>query len=204
MAGNPILTYLPLNGTLAGTDRNGAFTATGSGALRWQPAEGARVNYCVNPQFAVNMSGWQPNGGVGASATRIADGRFSGGFACRVVAPGDQTYRGIVGSPSNTPLNVPAFSVSQITMSFDIIVESGPISNLQVGINGYTADNSYIGTTGTATFSLSAQNVLERKSLTMTLNTSNFYNYAKFVPYVVGGQLASVQFLVSNVVVEFG
>ena len=26
MAGNPILTYLPLNGTLAGTDRNGTFT----------------------------------------------------------------------------------------------------------------------------------------------------------------------------------
>jgi hypothetical protein len=43
---NPILTYLPLNGSLAGKDRvTGTFTATTSGAIRWKPMDGSRVNY---------------------------------------------------------------------------------------------------------------------------------------------------------------
>lgn len=50
---NPILCYLPLNGTLQMRDRlsPNLSTATGSGALRWAPAEGARINAFPNPSF---------------------------------------------------------------------------------------------------------------------------------------------------------
>jgi hypothetical protein len=60
MAENPILTYLPLNGSLAGRDRldDGLFTASGSGAVRWQPAENARLNLATNTKFQVSSTGW--------------------------------------------------------------------------------------------------------------------------------------------------
>lgn len=81
MAGNPILTYLPLNGTLAGTDRNGTFSATGSGALRWQPADGARVNYVLNPRCANDTANWT---GSTSTISRVADAEFVGGYALNV------------------------------------------------------------------------------------------------------------------------
>jgi len=49
MSENPILTYLPLNGSLAGRDRlTGDFTATGTGAVRWEPADPGRLNLAAN------------------------------------------------------------------------------------------------------------------------------------------------------------
>lgn len=202
---NPMLTYLPLNGTLAGKDSSGSnFSAVGSGALRWQPAENARVTYCINSRFANNTDGWATNGGSGASITRIADSRFAGGFACRVVAPNDTSYRGLLQSAASVPLNIPAYSITQITISFDIIVESGPLTGLRTGINIYSANNAYVSSSGSAGFSVSAFDTIERKSVTVTPNTANFYKGDKFVVYVANGQLSTSQFLISNIVVEFG
>lgn len=202
-ATNPILMELSGNGSLAGRDRAGAFTATGSGALRYAPAPGARVNLATNARFANDASRWQTNGGPGASIARVADARFSGGFACRVFAPGDQAYRGLVQSPASQVLNAPDSSVTQVTISFDIIVESGPISGLQAGTNSYSANNAFLATPSNANFSVSALNSLERKSLTMNANAT-LYSGSKIVAYVLNGHLADSQFLISNIVLEFG
>lgn len=75
MATNPIRAYLPANGTLAGRDRSGVFTATGSGAVRYDPSgtgfiiEEATTNLVTNPWRAVNNTGWSATNGSTARTT---------------------------------------------------------------------------------------------------------------------------------------
>ena len=59
---NPMLMFMPLSGSLVGYERNNptsrahaspkSFTATGSGAVRYQAASGARINLVKNPRLA--------------------------------------------------------------------------------------------------------------------------------------------------------
>lgn len=197
---NPILTYLPLNGSLAGRDRiTGSFTATGSGALRWQPAEGARVNYCINSRFESNTNGWVGNGaGV---ISRITDSRFVGGVACRVVASNSLTYNGITQTATLLSPFVDATQTT-LTISFDILIESGKFSGLTLGCNVYTADGTYLGGLGSASAGTSALGVLERKTYTITLGGSHAAG-TKFGMYLVNGTADATQFLISNIVVEY-
>lgn len=190
---------LPLNGSLAGTDRNGAMTATGSGALRWAAAPGGRTNQSVNSRFATNTNGWSSNGGVGASITRIADGRFAGGTACRVVAPGDTNYRGIVQTASGVPNNI---ETGVITVSFDIIVESGRYQNLQLGVVSWAASGAFVYSPN-AVFSVSGYDVLERVSKTLA-PVAQFYDGSRMGSFVWNGAAEASQFIISNVVVEYG
>ena len=90
---NPILCYLPLNGTLQLRDRlsPNLSTATGSGALRWAPAEGARVNYCLNSRLAVGTSNWI---GSTAALSRAVDPLFVGGTALETTISSAGTGRG--------------------------------------------------------------------------------------------------------------
>lgn len=200
---NPILTYLPLNGNLAGRDRNGVFTATGAGALRWQPAEGARVNHCLNSRFSTNTTYWGTNGGGGNSITRIADDRFSDGFAARVVVVGGQPWYGIVGGASTSILNSPAASDTYITVSFDIVVESGPTSGLEVGIQSLTADAVTLLGGPITTFNVASTNTLYRISKTLSI-TPMTYSGSLVRFYLGVGQIASAQWIISNVCFEYG
>src|SRR6478735_1101786 len=140
MVPNPILTYLPLNGSLSGKDRNtGAFTATGSGAVRWSPAEGARINYWPDPKGmmyastsyygkASGVTLTQTTGSNGYYAVRATRTGASGGFGFYL--------NGI--SSSNVPLN--AVSGHNFVLSFDIRANT----NLQLNIDYY--DNEQYNT----------------------------------------------------------
>lgn len=200
---NPILTYLPLNGTLAGKDSSGSnFSAVGSGALRWAPAKGARINYAINPRFANDGNGWGVNG-VGGSVTRVTDARFAGGAALRVVATDSQPYNGMTQQGSFVP-NIKDGAFSQVTLSFDILVESGKFASLTAGVSGLDAAGGFVSGGGASgTFSVSGLNTLERKSLTLTF-AANHLLTSKFIFYASNGSNDATQFLISNIVVEYG
>ena len=77
---NPFLFLAPLNGSLAFQDRAGGGTLTGSGAVRYQAASGARTNLMTNPRFGAGVNtGWTTNGAT-ATNTIVSDADF-GGYA---------------------------------------------------------------------------------------------------------------------------
>lgn len=74
---NPLLFLAPLNGSLAFQDRAGVGTLVGSGAVRYRPALGARVNYFANPGLGTDDTGWTDAGN--ATGSRVADADFLAG-----------------------------------------------------------------------------------------------------------------------------
>lgn len=90
---NPFLFLAPLNGSLAFRDKQGTGTLTGTGAVRYQAASGARINLVHNPRFATNTNGWLASGGT-ALIARVADTSMPGGFGVQVDAT--TTAHGIV------------------------------------------------------------------------------------------------------------
>jgi len=51
-----------------------SLTATGAGAVRYRPAQGARINLAKNPSFETNQSGWGVSAGAGETITRLTTG----------------------------------------------------------------------------------------------------------------------------------
>lgn len=72
MGGNPLLFLAPLNGSLAYQDRAGGGSLVGSGAVRYQPASGARTNLVKNPS-AVTSAGNTWTATTGGSVARVTD-----------------------------------------------------------------------------------------------------------------------------------
>ena len=89
---NPCLMYIPGNSLTAyerqspsyGDGRRKALSLTGSGAVRYQAASGARTNWFPNPGLASNATSWTDAGA--AVGTRTADGDFRSGWCDEVVA----------------------------------------------------------------------------------------------------------------------
>ena len=67
-----------------GDGRRKALSLTGSGAVRYQAASGARTNWFPNPGLASNATSWSDAGA--AVGTRTADGDFRSGWCDEVVA----------------------------------------------------------------------------------------------------------------------
>ena len=92
-AENPLLLLFPGNGSLTayeranpriGDGRSKALTMTGSGAVRYQAAPGARTNYFANPQLGTGATGWSNAGS--ATGGRTADTDFASGQCWESVA----------------------------------------------------------------------------------------------------------------------
>lgn len=84
---NPFLFLAPLGGTLAFQDRSGGGTLTGSGAVRYQAASGARTNLIRNPRAATNTNGWGYYAGAGAASPgSIASDATQGIFGSAIKA----------------------------------------------------------------------------------------------------------------------
>ena len=83
---NPCLLFCSGNGSLtayervnptSGDGRKKALSMTGSGAVRYKAASGARTNYFPNPQLGTNATGWVTAGS--ATSARTADTEFASG-----------------------------------------------------------------------------------------------------------------------------
>lgn len=91
---NPVLFYAPLSGTLGFYERsisNRAHhapktgTMTGSGAVRYQPSGGARVNLLKVPSMETGVAGWSAaNATIAQSAEWSIFGGFSAKLTCTV------------------------------------------------------------------------------------------------------------------------
>ena len=201
MADNPILMLLEGNGSLAGRDRSGAFTATGSGALRYAPAPGARVNYALNPRFAVDANNWGPNL-AGVTVARVADARFSGGFAGEITIDGSAPGQGVQQSLVATPYNLPP-SFTNVTISFDIAIQSGDGSNMRVGISKADAAGTFVSGGVNGSFAGPAIGTVERRSVTIGAPAS-LVGTEKLYPRIENTSAAPLVFRISNIVFEFG
>lgn len=93
---NPAMFLAPLNGNLAYRDRSGIGTLTGTGSVRWMPAEGARVNYAVNGSAEDSSTfGSHWNAFTGATVDRTSGGGSHDEYFVRVDAPGTTAYNGM-------------------------------------------------------------------------------------------------------------
>lgn len=138
---NPTLLHLPLSGSLSGTDRNGAVAATGSGALRYLPAQGARINYALNPRFANDTATWTTQ--ISGTLTRIAgDGMISA--ACAEVTIIASSGSGLVsGNAPASTATVPDGGGAVYTVSAAMkLVSGGP--DVALGVLFKRADGSTI------------------------------------------------------------
>lgn len=68
----------------------GVVTAIGSGAVRYLPAQGARINLISNPRAGIDLANITGTGG--AVLTRVAEG--PNGTAVKVVSPGAASFEG--------------------------------------------------------------------------------------------------------------
>lgn len=198
-ATNPILMELSGNGSLAGRDRAGAFTATGSGALRYAPAPGARVNQVINARFANDAANW--SGTPNAAVSRVADVRFAGGFAGRsvCVAPGTAN-EGIQTDPGNYK---PAIgSAATYTASFDLVVDSGNKDNLIWRIRARDALGAFLTSIG-GNLVVPTFGDVYRYSVSAAAITA-FQAGTKIGFAILNSVTGSVTFSISNIVVEEG
>lgn len=115
MSSNPITMLIEGNGSLAGRDRAGAFSAIGSGALRYAPAPGARVNYCPNPLTGPSVVGLVP---AGVSLSASTEWVGSGTHSCKVVVTAVAVSSGLF--TTSSPLLIRAPSGATVTTSFRV------------------------------------------------------------------------------------
>ena len=205
---SPILTLLPLNVSLGGRDRvTGSFTATGAGSLRWALAEGARVNQICNPRMAVSTTGWSGSGS--STYSRVIDERFQGGTALEIVTGGVNHFDGVSTSTAFVNVrNMPeaGSGVTQLTISFDVVAISGPLS-FEVDGHFRNADGLSSITGGvTQPYTVSSYNTIERKSFTKTFDSS-FWTKSFAGIIFTAGAVDTAQprtYRVSNIVLEYG
>lgn len=86
----------PLNGSLAFQDRAGGGTLTGSGAVRYAPASGARVNLINNPSFETGTTGWAVNAGV--SFVQSSEQAYAGSSSLKCTVTSAASTSGIINS----------------------------------------------------------------------------------------------------------
>jgi hypothetical protein len=127
---NPILALYEGQGRLVGRDRDGLFGLTGSGAVRYAPAEGARINYQLDPRF--RLSGiW---GDYNAVSTIVDDDEKG---RCRELY-GAIDDGGMIGFPFATfPNPAPV-----VTMAFDVKLMSGQAIDWDMTFIEYYPDYS--------------------------------------------------------------
>jgi hypothetical protein len=196
MAGNPILTYLPLNGTLAGTDRNGAFTATGSGALRWQPAQNARINLIPNSRAATAITGWQGQNGV--TITREVDAFGMTYF--RLVNPGGSVYAQMIANSAQIGARwKPAANGLTYTLSFDVKCVSG-YNVLRSSYRATTLTGSYV--TNVSSIDTTIGSSWQRVVITGVVTVGADYDSLSMD--FANTTTNAHEWLISNIVIEYG
>ena len=120
-------------------------TATGSGAVRYRAAEGARTNYCDNPSLETNATNWSAVGS-GASVARITTDGSAGTACLQLTASGSGTYQGAK-YISGTPVKF-ASSTQDITISLDAKLVSGN-GLCEMEVFSLTAGSASIGSSHT-------------------------------------------------------
>lgn len=100
---NAALMYLGGNGTLAGDDQTGVFSAVGTGALRYAEGkfagsqaflvEEATTNFLANPSAEVDLTNIPALGG--ATVSRIADTTMVGAWIVRAACDGSAGSQGV-------------------------------------------------------------------------------------------------------------
>lgn len=92
---NPAFLYSAFSGSLAAWDRSrsSAIALTGSGAVRYQAASGARINLMRNPSVETNTTGWAVNAGV--TIARVSTWAKSGSWSLESTAT-SQSLPGIL------------------------------------------------------------------------------------------------------------
>ena len=163
---NPILMLLEGNGSLAGRDRAGSFTATGSGALRYAPAPGARINYAVNSSFE-NASLLSVLPRSGATVTRSSEQAYSGSNSLKIVSVGGSTDSGANGIGQ---IVSGAFGVGQ-TYTFSVYIYSDVETSIRLVIEEKTATPSYLTGTSSPVFNHTGGG-WQRFSVTRTLTNA--------------------------------
>lgn len=195
---NPCLFYAPGNSLTAyerqqpssGTGGAKALSLTGSGAVRYHPAQGARVNYFPNPRCASAATGW---GNLGTTT----GGRFSGdaflaggtGYESVVSVPNDGCY-----GPSAKVLNPGTY-----TFSFDVYQVSGTPS-ASVYLDGY--EQSLVASLGANVTFVSSKSVTGGVTRISGVYTTARTGVHQFAPYFRFSQAGTYR--VSNLVVEPG
>jgi hypothetical protein len=142
---NPI-TFLALGNDLSFRDRNGGGSLTATGALRYQPGDGGRVNFSPNPSFegATNLpTAYQPS----ATVTRSSDRAYQGSTAIQVVTDGSVSNQGSVG-----PIVAKGFVGAGMTVYASVWVWAPVGATLTYLVEEYNAAGTYLRTGGGAEF----------------------------------------------------
>lgn len=107
------------NGTLQAQDKSGLFSLTASGSLRYQAANGARINLIKNPRFASNTTNWN---GAGGTAAQITNDGVSGSTSLEVACTASAQGPTLDGNNVSTAMLTPPQTV---TISFAAKLASG-------------------------------------------------------------------------------
>lgn len=140
---NPCTMFAGLGGSLAFGDRDSqgrdSNTLTGSGAVRYQPASGARINLVKNPSAEVDTTGWIGS----ATITRVTSGvGITRGSAClQAVSAGGNG--GSIGPQGGSTGLLKIASTVPHTVSFDAALISGD-SSWVVGFIEYDANSNQL------------------------------------------------------------
>lgn len=182
---SPILTLLPLNGSLGGRDRvTGSFTATGTGALRWAPAENARVNYFTNPRLALSQGSWSiynPGGLTTLTGVRDTSIGCFGSTSYKVTFTGlDNPEYFAVNVSAGNRVSIPDLSKSYI-VKYAVWVSPTIAGRVAVNIqnNAYNRDDTYVGIVG------GGVNMSSTGSLTLTATSPS-------TPQIISKSLTSL------------
>ena len=139
---NPTLFLAPLNGSLAFQDRAGGGTLTGSGAVRYAAASGARINLMRNPSAATTATNmWIAT--TGGSMSRATDSVL-GATAYRVAATSSANSGAIFWRSAAVPAVFQISSKVAHTFAADVALVSGT-ANWQVMFYELDAAGTVLG-----------------------------------------------------------
>ena len=186
---NPILFLAEGNGSLEMRDRNETNSLTGSGAVRYAPAEGARTNLCLNARAASATTLWAVH--VDTSLTRVTDADFLHGTAFEVSSNLNGSGFGGSTNPSLYGYAGP------ITISFDAKLVSGA-SDWKVHKLSRTPSGSIIGSDSSEPFTPTSS--VQRFSMTWTPEVGAY----AITPRFTRASAAASVLRVSNIVIEQG
>ena len=194
---NPIMMLLEGNGSLAGRDRAGAFTATGSGALRYAPANGARTNYYPDP-LLVNSSRFAAQSG--GTVTDLTAGGPNGENAVRINCGSSSTVGGAISNGASARCRV--LGPGTYTVSMDLRYVSGD-GRFRLGILEYTATGGGFLATG-GTTDLNDTNTSWHRVSASLATTATGTHYLGVVIYNGVSASYNTTVEIANIVVESG